>query len=226
MKYAESCCDVGVAQPDREQRIEEYRYLCRRGARKFARRYEDRADLEQVAAIGLIKAADRYRAEMNTPFEAYAWIMIQGELLHYVRDHERPIRAPRRLRDLDRRWRAARDELTQCLEREPLDSEVSRYLSIDPAVAQELCEYRERGSVASLDALPPSRAYYTIDVHDEHLALELALRRLNDVERSIVTATLQHDISVAEVALKLGYSARHVSRLRKSALKKIFPFCV
>ncbi len=77
--------------------VDAHRYLCSRGARKFKRAHNDRADLEQVAAVGLIKAATNYRADMQTPFQAYAWIMIVGELMHYVRDHERMVRAPRAL---------------------------------------------------------------------------------------------------------------------------------
>ena len=55
---------------DRERTIHEYRYLCARGARKFMRDGIDRRDLEQVAAIGLIKAADRFDPSFGTPFEA------------------------------------------------------------------------------------------------------------------------------------------------------------
>ncbi len=81
-----------IADPTLDRRNEvvtAYRYLCIRGAKKFARPESDRADLEQVAAIGLIKACNYYNASFDTPFEAYAWMMIVGELMHYVRDHER-----------------------------------------------------------------------------------------------------------------------------------------
>ncbi|MDB5028334.1 MAG: hypothetical protein JWO66_2023, partial [Candidatus Eremiobacteraeota bacterium] len=46
--------------------VDAYRHLCPRAARRFKRAYNDRADLEQVAALGLIKAAANYRAEMQT----------------------------------------------------------------------------------------------------------------------------------------------------------------
>ena len=63
------------------------------------RRGLDRADLEQVAAIGLIKAVDRYDCAQAAPFEAYAWLLVLGELMHYVRDSERFVaRAARRAR--------------------------------------------------------------------------------------------------------------------------------
>ena len=89
------------------------------------RRGLDRADLEQVAAIGLIKAVDRYDPAQAAPFEAYAWLLVLGELMHYVRDSERFVRAPRGLRDLERRWSAAERELWPRLGREPTESDVA-----------------------------------------------------------------------------------------------------
>jgi general secretion pathway protein G len=77
---------------DRERIILTYRYLCERGARKFLRPGLERGDLEQVAAIGLIKAYDRYDDSLSTPFEAYAWITITGELMNYLRSHTRTAR--------------------------------------------------------------------------------------------------------------------------------------
>ena len=85
---------------NRDRLFARYHYLCARAARKFCRRGADRADLEQIAAIGLLKACDRYDGRLKTPFEAFAWLFVIGELMHYVRDQERLVRAPRRLRAL------------------------------------------------------------------------------------------------------------------------------
>ena len=56
---------------NRNALVDAHWYLCRRGARKFYRGSVDRCDLEQVAAIGLIKACDRYDPSVATPFEAH-----------------------------------------------------------------------------------------------------------------------------------------------------------
>ncbi|HKU81546.1 MAG TPA: sigma-70 family RNA polymerase sigma factor, partial [Candidatus Tumulicola sp.] len=125
---------------DRDAVVQEYRYLCRRAARRFVRDGIDRGDLEQVGAIGLIKAVDRYDASATTPFEAYAWLLVLGELMHYVRDGERLLRAPRRLRDLERRWRAAERYLWATLGRVPREDDVARYVN---ATADELRDVRE-----------------------------------------------------------------------------------
>ena len=79
---------------ERERMIVSYHYLCKRGARKFLRPDLERGDLEQVAAIGLIKACDRYDGSLPTPFEAYAWSIITGELMNHLRAHKRASPAP------------------------------------------------------------------------------------------------------------------------------------
>jgi RNA polymerase sigma factor (sigma-70 family) len=78
--------------PERERMILAYQYLCKRGARKFLRPDVESCDLEQVAAIGLIKACDRYNGSLPTPFEAYAWMSITGELMNHLRAHNRASR--------------------------------------------------------------------------------------------------------------------------------------
>ncbi|HEY1868278.1 MAG TPA: sigma factor [Candidatus Cybelea sp.] len=70
----------------RERLVVKYWYLCRRAARRFRRCGFERDDLEQVGAIGLIKAVDRYKSPHRAPFEAFASLLVLGELMHYVRD--------------------------------------------------------------------------------------------------------------------------------------------
>ena len=122
--------------------VDAHRYLCLRGARKFKRAHNDRADLEQVAAVGLIKAATNYRADMQTPFQAYAWIMIVGELMHYVRDHERMVRAPRTLFALEKRYVAAWDAFTVRHHREPAAAEMAAALGVAIETIAELRNLR------------------------------------------------------------------------------------
>jgi RNA polymerase sigma-B factor len=211
----------------RERLIEEHTYLCKRGARKFLRAGIERSDLEQVAAIGLIKAADRFDPAQGTPFAGYAWTLVLGELMHYVRDSERMLRAPRRLRELERRWLVAERELRVMLGREPADGEIARYLGMSDEERKELCRYRNCGDVLSMEALRPQeqRALsYTIDAEFERVALELGFSRLNRVERTILRLIYELDIPVVEIAARLGYSRRHVTRLHKGALEKLAPF--
>jgi RNA polymerase sigma-B factor len=211
---------------DRERTIHRYRYLCTRGARKFMREGVDRRDLEQVAAIGLIKAADRFDPRIGTPFEAYAWVLVLGELMHYVRDSERVVRAPRRVRELERRCGAAERELWSKLGREPKPLELAAHLGVDEDDFREMLRYREEGLPLSVEALRPYEHLslsYTIDSHLDRVLIESGLERLSTVEREILREIYENDTPVNEIARRLGYSRRHITRLHRAALQKLRP---
>ncbi len=211
----------------REGRIEAHRHLCVRAARKFVRRGVDRADLEQVAAIGLIKAVDRYDCAKGTPLEAYAWVFILGELMHYVRDCERVLRAPRRLRELERRWVVAERELWSLLGREPKDDEIAALVGANGDEQFEIRRYRQSGSVLSMDAIPPFAQRdlsYTIDNQLDRVVIDAGLARLSPLEREILKEIYERDTPLVELADRLGYSRRHMTRLHRGALKKLSPY--
>lgn len=197
-----------------------YHYLCSRGARKFWRTGLERADLEQVAAIGLIKAARRYDAATRTPFEAYAWTMIVGELMHYVRDYERIVRVPRRLRDLERRYARTHETLTLELGREPNDAEIGEVIGV---IAQTVAEVRracDSAIVGTLDDIEMRRlsAPQAIALEDR-LLVDAAFAALGELERRIIVGVYVLGLTQLELGRRLGISAKRVSRVHHSALR-------
>jgi RNA polymerase sigma factor (sigma-70 family) len=208
----------------RERLVAEYWYLCRRAARRFMRRGLDRGDLEQVGAIGLIKAADRYDPLQRAPFEAYAWLLIVGELMHYVRDSERVLRAPRGVRDLERRWSSAERELWRLLGREPRESDVAQLIGATPAEVREIRAYRASSRVISFEVLRDAEwriAPYGIEDVLDRLTVEKILAGLSPLERQIVRSIHLDGITVVELAARLGYSRRHVTRLHRTAMERL-----
>ncbi len=209
--------------------IDAHRHLCVRGARKFKRGHNDRADLEQIAALGLIKAAANYRAEMQTPFQAYAWIMIVGELMHHVRDHERIVRPPRMLIALEKRYADAWDRLTVANHREPTTNELAAALGVTAETIVELRNIRRPEHIPlpepdSSDG--PERIGLLADTTDsialdERVALTLAVDELADRERAIVLGTYGAGLTQSELAERLGMSQSHVSKLLARALHKL-----
>lgn len=207
----------------RDAAIEAHRYLCTRAARKFVRDGIDRHDLEQVGSIGLIKAVDRYEEAQGAPFEAYAWRLILGELMHYVRDSERLLRAPRRLRELDRRWRAGERDLTVVLGREPSEGEIAKFVGITLDERNDIASFRRAGSVLSVDALHESQRFaYTIESEVDRIAIREAIEKLSPIEREILVDIYERDTPLLAIAERMGYSRRHVTRLHRAALKKLF----
>ncbi len=53
-------------------------------------------DLEQEASIGLLKAIDRFDPYAGAAFSSFAVPYIKGVILHYLRDHGKQIKVPRR----------------------------------------------------------------------------------------------------------------------------------
>jgi RNA polymerase sigma-B factor len=209
--------------------IDAHRHLCTRGARKFKRAHNDRADLEQVAAVGLIKAAANYRAEMRTPFQAYAWIMIVGELMHHVRDHERMVRPPRMLIALQKRYADAWDHLTVANHCEPTTKELAVALGVSAATVLELRSLRRPEHIPLPEPESgdgPERIDLLADTTDgialdERVALTLAVNDLAERERTIVLGTYGAGLTQAELAQRMGLSQSHVSKLLARALDKL-----
>ncbi len=196
-----------------------HQHLCQRGARKFLRSGLERVDLEQVAAIGLIKASRNFEVSAGTPFEAYAWLMIVGELMHYVRDHERPIRIPRRLRALEPHYNRAQDACTGRLGREPNDAEIASEMGVLTHTVAELRRARDCALVVGIDeaAELAARSESTLEAEDRFLFVD-AFARLKPLERQLVVGVYLLGLSRLQLARRLHIPARRVSRVLQSAL--------
>ncbi len=175
----------------------------------------EREDAEQVAALGLIKAAEYFRPGEGVPFEAYAWTMVLGELLHHIRDATPLVRVPRRLRSTERRAAAAREDLRERMLREPTTSEVAAMLGIATDDVEEAERARRSQRSEDLAQLRETPAYGLST--PDRVALDVALRSLDERERLLVLATFGAGRTQTELGAHLGCS--HVSRLLSRALK-------
>ncbi len=208
--------------------VSSYHYLCRRGARKFLRSGLERSDLEQVAAIGLLKASRRYERTSKTPFEAYAWILIVGELMHYVRDHEHLVRIPRSIRKLEHHCAEAFERLAAQSGRVPSDDEIARAIGAPAAVVSAARLARWASNPASIEHAAFREPYDAgalagradLGVADR-LVVEQALSVLTPTERFIVVSHYVFELTQAEIAAHLGLSTRQISRLQQRALSRM-----
>jgi RNA polymerase sigma-B factor len=212
---------------DRDQLFATHRYLCSRGARRFWRRGLERPDLEQVAAIGLLKARDRYDVEASTPFAVYAWRLIVGELSHHVRAHEHLVRSPRRLQALERRYASEWERLGGILGREPGDRELAAALGTTYATALELRELaasRRRPDLIEAGTLADASSIYadtaTGDV-DDLLWLKGALARLSPLERRVVVGIYWCELPRTVLGRKLGLGTSAVANLHNQAVRRL-----
>ena len=221
-----------IADPTLERRNEvvtAYWYLCARGAKKFLRPESERADLEQVAAIGLIKACEYYRSSYQTPFEAYAWMMIVGELMHYVRDHERIVRLPRWLRSLERRYLSAYDVVVARTQCEPTLAQLAQEMETTAEIVAEIRTLRGGRNIVSLDGdangSPVSLERYAVTAErtsvDEQLVLLTVVEELPEAEKIVVLGTYGAGLTQSELGTRLGVSQRQVSRILARAISRM-----
>jgi RNA polymerase sigma-B factor len=216
---------------DRESLFVRNLHLCRRGARKFLRRGLERADLEQVAAIGLIKARDRYDDRAGTPFPAYAWRMILSELGHHVRAQEHLVRPPRRLHALERRYWAEWERLNSTLEREPVDAELATALGTTRQIVAEIRQLRallQRPSTverAVHEVASPLIADPAALDFEELFNLRQGLAALPTLERRVVIGTYWCELPRAVLARKLGVCPKTILSLQYKAMQRLREYC-
>jgi len=78
--------------------------IVQRIAKTIARRaYDPIEDLIQAGFIGVLKAIDYYKINLNDNFRVYAGYLIIGEMKHFLRDKVSAIRVPAHLQELSKR---------------------------------------------------------------------------------------------------------------------------
>ena len=81
--------------------------------REKGRRRLELVDLEQLAAIGLIKAIEKYDPTNGSAFSSFAVPFIRGEIMHFCRDHDTTVKIPRRWREQADSVRKAQKDLLE-----------------------------------------------------------------------------------------------------------------
>ncbi len=198
---------------------------------KFAGRGESMDDLFQVGVIGLIKAVDCFDLSQNVQFSTYGVPMITGELRRFLRDHS-AVRVSRSLRDTAYKVLQAKEKLTAETGREPDTDAVARALGIPRQevvfALEAICDpvslyepvYSDVGESATvMDQIGDPRS--TDEHWLEQIALEEAMRRLNEREKRILALRYYDGRTQMEVAKAVGISQAQVSRLEKNAIRQI-----
>lgn len=206
-------------------------------AHSIAMRYRNRGissdDLEQVARLGLVKAAQGFDPERQNDFLAYAVPTIRGEVRKHFRDHGWTVRPPRRIQELQSRIMAAATELTHANGRSPRPSELARHLDtnveeIEEALSADGCfspssldrpVSDEDGSASLGDLLPSEDADQ--EAAEARLMLEPAMRRLGERDRLILHLRFFKGMTQEEIAQEIGVTQMHVSRLLSRILKEL-----
>ncbi|MDT0436098.1 MULTISPECIES: RNA polymerase sigma factor SigF [Streptomyces] len=203
-------------------------------ASRFRSRGESFDDLRQVAALGLVKAVDRYDPALGNAFESYAVPTVTGEIKRHFRDHMWTLHVPRRVQDLRNRVRIAYLDLSQTIAgRRPTVAEIAARAELSEEDAKAGLEALESFSALSLDAeLPGGEDGYSLgdalgsadpalDTVVDRESVKPRLAALPERERTILYLRFFADMTQSGIAEQLGISQMHVSRLLNRSCTRV-----
>ncbi len=202
---------------------------------RFRASQEAQEDLYQVGMIGLLNAIDKFDPDRGTNFPSLAIPEVLGIILNYLRDHGGFIKMPRLLRRnklaIDRSTYALASSLGRLpnkaevaenchLSEGEIDAATEAGRAVDMRSLDEQFGPDEGGDGFSLsDCLGREDAEYELSL--DRITLEQALNTLPLREKRIVEFRFYSGLSQRRTAQRIKVSQMHVSRLERSALRKL-----
>ena len=214
----------------RDELIEAHLRLAEHLARRFANRGVALDDLIQVAALGLVKAVERFEPDRGLEFSTFATPTIVGELKRHFRDKGWAVRVPRRVQELHVEVNTLVGELTQRLGRSPTISELARMAGTSEEEILEAMEAAQAYRSASIDAPVGDNEEgrgLAAQLGDEdtnmfaaenRLLITSLLTTLPRREQLMLRLRFYEGMTQSQIADRLGISQMHVSRLLTKSL--------
>ena len=193
-------------------------------------------DLIQVGSLGLIKAIEFYRLNMNTKFKTYATYFIKGEIKHYLRDKASIIKAPRELQELLFKINTARKKLSEAGNEDATPEQIAEYLELPVSKINEVIEIERCKSTLSLDQsfmqddedislidkIPANDYQEFMNSYENKIMLSSTIKKLPPELREIIELSYYQDLNQREISEKMNMSQMQVSRRLKKALSKMY----
>ncbi len=220
-----------------EALIVEHLQTVRYVARKIHQGLPQHVELDDLIAagtVGLIDAANKFKADKNTQFKTYAQFRIRGAILDSLRTLDW---SPRELRRKGRGVEEAIRQATQRLGRTPSDVEISGEMGISLAEYQELLSDLKTLEIGTLnserneDSGEEELAYVAAPANEDPLFrclegemkqhLAEAIDTLPERERLVLTLYYYEELSMKEIAELLGVVESRVSQIRSSAVLRM-----
>lgn len=205
-----------------------------RGAEAIARRFTqgspDWRDLQQVAYMGLVKAARRFDPRRGDEFVSYAVPTIRGEIKRYLRDSGWIVRPPREIQELRSQLSSEIPRLSQALGREPTPTDLAVALKQDLHQVEQALGAGNSMRPASLDAaLSDGQRSATLadglattdpglERAEQAAVIAQVCQHLTGRERRIVYMRFYEEKTQQQIGRELGVTQMQVSRLLRQIL--------
>lgn len=216
----------------RNQIAEHYLYITEILAKKFVGRGVEYDDLQQIAAMALVRGIDRFDVEQGVQFSTFITPTITGGIKNYFRDSSRMVKVPRRLSELNLAVRKFSLEYEKEKGEKPKIKTIAQSLKVNE---EEIVKALEVGGTVSLDGMTANdeeneKSLYGVLANNEEQydrfetkeTLSSAMQDFSDEERALVKYRFVDGLSQSETAFRLGgKSQMYVSRLERKLLEKL-----
>ncbi len=216
----------------RDRLVEGYLPLAKAVARKFTGRGADLEDLEQVAAIALLKAIERFEPQRGFRFVTYAVPTITGELRNHLRDRGGLMRMPRDLRQRLYQLSKVQESFENEFLRAPTAAELAQRMGVSPEEILTILSLRTQSEYVSLDTpvgedgdtrledmLGSGDAGY--EALERREWMEWILSKVSDTEKEMLLLRYRDGLGQRETAKRMGVSQMQVSRLERRVLSRL-----
>jgi len=220
----------------REALVERFLPLARQLARRYQRAEEPLEDLVQVAALGLIKAIDRFNPDRDVAFSSYAVPTILGELKRHFRDRTWAVRVPRDLQELALKVDRAVSDLSRESHRAPSVQQIAKRVGASEEQVLEALEASGAYRATSFDAPRPGGgdddagdslkdAVGHLDtgfgLAEDRATLDRLMQSIGPREREVLRLRFVEDMTQAEIGERIGVSQMQISRLIRQSLSRL-----
>jgi RNA polymerase sigma-B factor len=214
--------------------VSRYQWLVRACVQPY-RAGAEHEDLMQVGYLGLLKAINHFDPKIGSSLAAYARPCIAGEIKRHFRDKRWQVHVKRSVQELRLEMRSATAELTQRLQRQPLDTEIADFMKVSVKDVEEAHLADTAYFPVSIDAMRSSGSDgSTADLTDFLGAEDPQLEHLLGMEsvsahwsglpadqQRVLLLIFYGNMTQEDVGKRLGVSQMQVSRLRARALEHL-----
>lgn len=176
-------------------------------------------DLVMVGVIGLIDAMNKFNKEKKNQFKTYAEFRIKGEIIDELRKQDWMTRSER---NKQKKYKKAKNNLTEELGREPTSTEMSNVLPFKGKEITRLEQYESgdtikpyvEGETVSSDPLSMSE----FESYSLKKTLAVVMDELPRTMRLIVTLKYFEDLNFQEISSIVNLSEGRICQLHAEAI--------
>jgi RNA polymerase sigma-B factor len=219
---------------ERDALVERYLPLAHSLARRYSHAGTPMEDLQQVAAVGLINAANRFDPTRGVAFSTFAVPTILGELRRHFRDHAWATHVPRSVQERTAAVRQANEDFMRENGHAPGTYELAERLGCSSEEVVDALLARASNDQLPLDTPTGTSEDATLTIADrlgdidegyerveDRDAVLSVLGLLTDREREIIVLRYVDELTQVQIADRLEVSQMQISRTLRAAIGRL-----